>query len=182
LISERPFAELQAPDDQRALFERVFFFGPVQAVKRVVFVAVPHRGSLLGNNWIGQFGDWVIRRPNVLVAAHDSVIKQNNGAFFTRSFAEGVPSSVKTLRMHSPLLAAVDNLKYNPLVPRHSIIARVAAMPLPMSTDGIVPYESSHQEGVISEKIVSGSHNCLDEPEVIEEFRRILLEHLMSQK
>lgn len=181
LISPRPFSELQAPEEQRAMFERVFFFAPVQAVKRVVFVAVPHRGSMLGNNWVGQIGDWIIRRPNVLVEAHDSIVKQNGGNFFTKTFAEGVPSSVKTLRMHSPLLAAVDQLPYSPTVPRHSIIARVAPIPLTMSSDGIVPYESSHQEGVVSEKIVSGSHNCLDEPDVIAELQRILLLHL-SQK
>jgi hypothetical protein len=132
---------------------------------------------MLGNNWIGQLGDRIIRRPNVLVQAHQSLLKQNGGNFFTETFLAGIPSSVKLLRTHSPLLTTVDQLAVAK-VPRHSIIARVAPLPLAMSTDGVVPYESSHIEGVVSEKVVSGSHNCLDEPDVIEELHRILQEHV----
>jgi pimeloyl-ACP methyl ester carboxylesterase len=177
LISERPFAELRAPPEQKEHFERVFFFEPVPCVKRVVFVAVPHRGSMLGNNWIGQLGDRIIRRPNVLVQAHQTLMKQNGSNFFTEMFMDGIPSSVKLLRTHSPLLTTVDQLPVAN-VPRHSIIARVAPLPVAMSTDGVVPYESSHLEGVESEKVVNGSHNCLDEPDVIAELHRILLEHV----
>jgi hypothetical protein len=78
-------------------------------------------------------------------------------------------------------LTTVDQLPVENGIPRHSIIARVAPLPLTMSTDGVVPYESSHVDGVVSEKIVAGSHNCLDEPDVIEELHRILREHINRQ-
>jgi hypothetical protein len=50
-------------------------------------------------------------------------------------------------------------------------------VPLPISTDGVVPYDSSHLDGVASEKVVTGSHSCLDQPDVIEELKRILYQH-----
>lgn len=178
LISPRPFVELQAPAEDKEQFRQTFFFEPVPAVRRVVFVAVPHRGSFLGNNWLGQFGDRLIRRPNVLVKAHDTLLRQNGNDFFTNTFAQGVPSSIRTLRMQSPLLQTIDQLPIDPNVRRHSIVASVAPVPVKMSTDGVVPYDSAHLDGVESEKIVTGSHSCLDQTDVIEEIRRILLQHL----
>lgn len=178
LISPRPFDELKAPDEDKDLFRQTFFFEPVPSAKRAVFIAVPHRGSFLGDNWLGQVGDRIIRRPNVLVKAHDLLLKQNGDGFFTNNFVQGVPSSVRTLRLHSPLLQTVDRLAIDPNVPRHSIIARVAPVPLVLSSDGVVPYDSAHIEGVASEKVVLGSHTCLDQADVIDEVRRILFQHV----
>jgi pimeloyl-ACP methyl ester carboxylesterase len=181
LISRRPFAELKAPPEQKELFEQVFFFEPVPAVKRAVFVAVPHRGSMIGNNWLGQLGDRLIRRPNVLVDAHRVLVEKNGGTFFTDGFLQGIPSSVKTLQTHSPLLQTVDGLPYAEGVKRHTVIARVAPVPLAMSTDGVVPYDSAHLDDVESEKVVLGSHACLDQPDVIEELRRLLVQHVSER-
>jgi pimeloyl-ACP methyl ester carboxylesterase len=178
IVSPRPFQDLKADAIQKAHFQETFFFQPNPSVKRVVYVATPHRGSMLGNNWIGQIGDRLIRRPNVLVEAHDALIRDNGDQFFTDTFLAGVPSSVRLLKMHSPLLQTVNELPYAPNVARHSIIASVAPVPVDMSTDGVVPYESSHLENVNSEKVVTGSHACLDQADTIEEIRRILLLHI----
>ena len=47
-----------------------------------------------------------------------------------------------------------------------------------MSSDGVVPYDSAHLDGVTSEKVVIGSHTCLDQADVIDEVRRILFQHV----
>jgi hypothetical protein len=44
----------------------------------------------------------------------------------------------------------------------------------PVSSDGIVPYWSSHLEGAQSELIVASSHSAHQNPQAIEEVRRIL--------
>ena len=44
-------------------------------------------------------------------------------------------------------------------------------------SDGLVPYESAHLDGVASESLVSSGHLCQDHPAVIREVRRILAEH-----
>jgi hypothetical protein len=49
--------------------------------------------------------------------------------------------------------------------------------PKPDGTDGLVPYSSSHLEGVASELLVHGLHICVAHPAVIAEVRRILMEH-----
>jgi hypothetical protein len=40
-----------------------------------------------------------------------------------------------------------------------------------------VTYQSAHIDGVASELVVRWNHSCQGQPEVIEEIRRILLEH-----
>ncbi|MFL5327520.1 MAG: esterase/lipase family protein [Gemmataceae bacterium] len=181
LISSRPFADLKATTDEKGAFAQVFFFEPVPEVKRVVYISVPHRGSALSNNWLGQLGDWAIRRPNVLVDAQKALLRENDGNFFTDMFQKGVPSSVGLLQVHSPLLQTVDQLPIRPGVVRHSIISQLVPTPNALSTDGIVPYDSSHIDGVASEKVVTGPHACLDEPDVIDELRRILLLHIGAE-
>jgi hypothetical protein len=69
-------------------------------------------------------------------------------------------------------------LTIDPTVKAHSIIARIPPALRRTGTDGVVSYRSSHLEGVVSERILTGSHLCQDHPGVIEEVRRILREHL----
>jgi hypothetical protein len=51
----------------------------------------------------------------------------------------------------------------------------------PNSSDGVVAYWSSHLDGAVSEKIVPSGHSAHQNPEGIEEVRRILHIHLKSQ-
>jgi hypothetical protein len=44
-------------------------------------------------------------------------------------------------------------------------------------SDGLVPYDSAHLDGVASELIVASGHLCQERPAVISEVRRILVEH-----
>lgn len=47
-------------------------------------------------------------------------------------------------------------------------------------SDGIVPYDSAHLEGVESEKILTGKHNVHTSPQAVLELRRILHLHLSN--
>jgi hypothetical protein len=44
----------------------------------------------------------------------------------------------------------------------------------------VVEYRSAHLEGLESEFVVRSGHSCQGHPLVIEEVRRILLEHLAA--
>ena len=52
----------------------------------------------------------------------------------------------------------------------------------PDSSDGVVAYWSSHLDGAVSEKIVPSGHGSHENPEGIDEARRILLLHLKSSR
>jgi hypothetical protein len=74
------------------------------------------------------------------------------------------------------LLLAIDGRPVAPTVTYHSIIASLhPGLPQEAMTDGFVRYSSAHLDGADSERIVTSSHLCEANPEVIAEVRRILL-------
>ncbi len=180
LNSNRPFESLAAGPEDRALLARVFFFEPLSCVRRVVFITTPHRGSKFADTFIGRLGDSFIRLPGPLEKSHDSLIAQNPPDFFTPRFRAGVPSSIDGLELNSPYLMTIDRLPPHPGVVAHSIVGKVGRGPLESSSDGVVPYSSSHIDWAISERVVPQNHFCQDHPETVEELRKILRIHLST--
>jgi pimeloyl-ACP methyl ester carboxylesterase len=176
-LSNRPIEELVATPEDRDLYRRVMFLRPLPFVRRIVFIATPHRGSRIGNQFLGRLGDSLIRLPNELQRLHDTALRQNPPEFFTDEFRNGLPSSIDLLRRGSLLLEALDRLPVGPGVSAHTIVGRLAPVPLEHSTDGVVPYASSHIAWTQSELVVPGNHSCQDDPRTIEEIRRILALH-----
>ena len=77
------------------------------------------------------------------------------------------------------MLVRLKAMPLNPRVTFHSIMGNWGRdRPPEKSSDGVVPYTSSHLDGVKSEKIVPAGHNSHLNPEAIAEMRRILREHI----
>ena len=179
LVSERPFEELRASPERKEMLRNVFFFEPHPMIARAVFIATPHRGSELGDQFVGRLADRLIRLPSSLRQTYRALLIQNGRDFFTPEVRSGLPSSIDELRRDNRLLRAMSNLPTRPGLEAHSVIGRKdPADPIPESTDGVVPYASSHVDWAVSEKVVAGDHGCQDEPATIEELRRILTLHL----
>jgi hypothetical protein len=105
-------------------------------------------------------------------------VKDNADAFEGRRFRR-FPTSIETLDPSSPILNALLSMqpdKENP-AQYHSIIGSLRPGGVATSTDGVVPWRSSHIEGV-PEKVVRSDHGVQRAPEAILEVRRILREHL----
>ncbi|MEY3897498.1 MAG: hypothetical protein RLZZ214_3019, partial [Verrucomicrobiota bacterium] len=75
-------------------------------------------------------------------------------------------------------LKAIDSVPFR--APHHSIIGDRGKGDTPNSSDGVVPYWSSHLGTAKSEKIVPGPHGSCELPQTIEELKRILHLHLKS--
>ena len=179
LIGARPFEQLRASPEHRDLLRRVFFFEAEPSVRRVVFIATPHGGSDLGDQFVGRLADRLIRLPSPLRSTYRALLAQNGADFFTPAIREGLPSSIDELRRDNPLLLTLAKLPRRPDLPIHSIIGRKDPnVPLQESGDGVVPYPSAHIDGVESELVVKGDHGCQDTPDTIRELRRILYVHL----
>lgn len=179
LFSNHPFEELQVPPERREKLRRTLFFSPIPSIARVVFIATPHRGSRMGDQLIGRVTSRLIRLPRTLRSAYREVLRINGRAFFTPMLSDGIPTSIEELRFDNPLLVTLGHLPRRQGVPVHSIIGRKDPLtPVETSSDGVVPYESSHIDWAESEVVVTGGHMCQDLPDTIREIRRILLLHL----
>jgi len=85
-------------------------------------------------------------------------------------------NSIRFLQANSPLLRTIQALPLSRKIPYHSIIGDRGRGDTPNSSDGVVAYWSSHLDSAESEKIVPSNHGANENPEGIEEIRRILHE------
>jgi pimeloyl-ACP methyl ester carboxylesterase len=177
VISDRPADELAGEKEDVDLFREAIFFAARPEVRRVVFIATPHRGSRFDRGSIQRVGTRLIRMPDPLRATHHRLIAGNPPTFFRDHFRRGLPTSIDELEWGSPILTGLSALAVAPSITAHSIIAVRPDSPPAARTDGLVTFDSAHVDGVASEKVVSTGHLCQDHPEVIAEVRRILAEH-----
>ena len=162
---------LRVPNDSRVKRALIFQANPM--VKRVIFIATPHRGSRLAAGGIGAIAIWLIRLPLDLLHEIPETIADALNLKDRRTI---VPTSIQGLSPNSPLLHALDRLPIQAV--HHSIIGDRGRGDTPNSSDGVVPYSSSHLASAQSEKIVPTGHEAMDSPQAVEEIRRILLMNL----
>jgi hypothetical protein len=176
-VCARPVDQIGGPLEDRRLLQEAFCYEPVPEVRRVVFITTPHRGSPLASGPLRGLGTRLCGRPNRFLQALRTALANNEPDQFTPDVLDELPTSAGELATGHRLLMGLCDLGIDSSVRSHSIIADLRDPPGPDATDGIVPYWSSHLDGVASELLVRGLHICLDHPAVIREVRRILVEH-----
>jgi hypothetical protein len=152
-------------------------------VVRAIFVATPHRGSNLAESWIGHLAASLIHLPATLQTDIVGVVSANHDAATPGAKAfnrEMNFSSVHTLSPRDPALHALVDLPIE--VPFHSIIGQNHAGAFETSSDGVVPYASSHLVGASSEIVVRSGHSVCEKPEAQREVIRILRLELNREK
>ena len=155
-----------------SLLKRALIFEANPYVTRVIFVATPHRGSNLANLRIAMLVGRLIRMPANFVHGFDAQTRQ--AVMGVNSGIRSVPSSIIGLSPRSPLLKGLDKLTI--AVPYHSIIGNQGKdnLPLAKTSDGVVPYWSSHLDGAQSELIVPTTHDAFKNEKSVKEVLRIL--------
>jgi hypothetical protein len=176
-VSDEPFDEFEIPPETRQLLREGMFFEPVPTLRRVVFIATPHRGSYQATGWALDLIRRFITLPGTLVSQFQGLLKSQT---FAHMGIRQLPTSVDNMSPGHPFLRALNDSPIDPQITAHSIIAVLGDGPVTGKTDGVVAYESAHIEGVASEKIVRSGHSTQGHPETIEEVRRILTEHLAA--
>ena len=176
-VCDQPSDQVPGPSEECRLLRQAFCYEPVPEVRRVVFLATPHRGSPLARGHLRELGTRLCGGPTRFRQAREVLLASNKPDLFTPAFRDELPTSVSELAPGHVLLSALCDLGIDPSVRSHSIIVDLHDPPRPGATDGIVPYWSSHLDGVESESLVHGLHICLHHPAVILEVRRILREH-----
>lgn len=180
-ISTEPLEALRVQPETRDLLRQAVFIEPVPAVRRVVFIATPHRGSYLADRSLGRLVARLVRLPVNLLQATSDILTNNPDAFRfdpeRRSFG-----SIHGMSPGSPFLAALAQIPLAPGVAGHSIIAVEGIAvegtgPIETGSDGVVRVSSARIDGMDSELIVRSGHSVQGHPETVREVRRILFEH-----
>lgn len=149
------------------LVKRTLLFEPDENIGRQVYICTPHRGSGLADLSLTNLFIRVLRLPSVITGALIDLP--------SNLVNRGQLTSVAGLSPSNPLYKSLDQIPIR--VPHHSIIGDRGRGNTPNSSDGVVPYWSSHLDSAASELIVPDNHGAYDDPYAIEELRRILLLH-----
>ena len=176
---KRPLDSLDVKPETRTLLRRTRFLTPLPFVKRVVFLATPHRGSELTVGRVAQWLTGFIKAPLVMAETFTDVVTRNRDALIV-SGANAKPrlsTSLDQMNPRNAFLRALADIPVAPGVVANSIIAVKGSGPVEEDEDGVVRYRSAHLDGVESELVVRSGHSLQDQPETVEEVRRILLLH-----
>ena len=184
LFLKQPLENLDADEASKQGIAQLLRFEANPRIQRAVFIAVPHRGSDMTTTTLGQLGSWLIRLPFDLVdEIFESVLQPDDLTREGRALSDTPRNSINSLRPDNPVLPAILELPVRKGVVMHSIIAQKnPGQPLEESSDGVVPYRSSHLEEAATEKIITNADhkNVVNDPRCVEEILRILREHAGS--
>jgi pimeloyl-ACP methyl ester carboxylesterase/predicted GNAT family acetyltransferase len=166
-------AETEMPTESKRLLEEAIIFKHRREIGRAVFMSTPHRGANMASNWIGRIGSMLVRTPTKLLTIgqtlHESLTPDPAALKLKR-----LPNSVDTMAPNNRFVMGINTIPITPGIPYHSIIGDRGRGDSPNSSDGVVPYWSSHLEGARSEKIVPSGHGSPHNPQAIAEVHRIL--------
>jgi hypothetical protein len=142
-------------------------------ISRVIFCSTPHRGAGLATNWVGRLGIALTKLPgNMLSVGLDAtkyVVAPENSARKPH-----FPTSIDTLSPKNTFVRTLNTLPIADHIPYNSIIGDRGRGDTPDSSDGVVPYWSSHLDGAQSERIVPSEHGSHQNKQGMEEIDRIL--------
>ena len=173
-FSKVPFDKADLEPETRDLLTRALFVKPLPFVKRVIFIATPHRGSFLASNPIAKFANKLINLPGGLAKVAVEIGKLREPSMLGSPLT--IPTALDNMDASNPFLKTLASLPIAPGVHVNSIIAVKGTGPIEGGNDGVVEYKSAHIEGVESELVVRSGHSTQATSETIEEVRRILYE------
>lgn len=175
----KPIDQLRLSTSERKMVRDMFYFGPNPDVDQVAFICVPHQGSFLATNWIGKAGRMLARLPLTVVEMTTNVITFNADAMAAdMQFHPG--TSIDSLSPGGSFASILQTLPMSERVKKHSIIGdRGAGGDVWKSSDGVVPYWSSHIEGV-PETIIPSNHSGPEHEQCAAKVKELLHQHIGS--
>ena len=192
-VTHRSWDEItsELTPDELKLVEDFAVLPPLPFVNRVVFMAVPHRGSEMAKWSLARVGSKFVNLPEHLreklplfaavfqkLNKNQEEIERLRRARMENNEGEHLVTGLHDLDPDSLFSRAIGNSRMKEGLIYHSIIGDQDHADHPGGTDGVVPYSSSHLDNAASEVIVHSGHSIHRSPAAMRELLRILRLHL----
>lgn len=174
---KKPPEQVKLSPQNKKLFEDALIFRHRSEIGRVIFIAAPLRGSDLANRWVGRLASKLVKGPSTLLNAGKEATDLIHYQAGDLAIKE-IPNSVDTLSPSNRFVKAINAIPVVSGIPYHTIMGDRGKGDSPNSSDGVVPYWSSHMDGARSEMIVPSGHSAHQDPQAIQEVGRILKSNL----
>ncbi len=169
-------------DRVRPVVVNALIFQHRPEISRVIFASASLGGAEMATDFMGRIGSKIMGSPPDLA----NVSKEMTALVKPRADGKkGTLNSIGTLDPNNRFVTTINTIPPAGGIPYHAIIGdRGKGGHLdhtrPQSTDGIVPYWSSHIAGAKSELIIPSHHWSIWHPAGIAEVERILKLHLQG--
>jgi hypothetical protein len=175
-IFGRPFDEAPLSPHVREYFRQELFFKHRPEIGRVIFIAAPLRGSNMATGLLSSLANMLIHEATLSSQASEEMLRATN---ITEPELRPMrrANSVDSLSPKSRFLHAMNDIPMTPGVPYNTIIGDRGRGDSPNSSDGVVPYWSSHMDHAQSENIVPSDHSAHQNPQAIQDVVHILKAH-----
>ncbi|MFK5923015.1 MAG: alpha/beta hydrolase [Verrucomicrobiota bacterium] len=175
-ISDSPIESLGLEPDIESKIKEWAYFDPDKAVNRVIYISTPHRGAEMAHSSLPAFLSSKVRLP-VKILKESSALWDKDGVKDALGLKGTKVTGMQSLEKHSPIIEGLKISPHKQGVIYHSIIGDRGHGDTPDSSDGVVEYWSSHQDGAASEIIVPTNHGAYSHRKTIDEIKRILRVH-----
>ncbi len=166
-------AETNLPASSKKLYTDALIFKHRPEIGRVIFISSPLKGSEMASLSIGRIGSMLVRTPRKLLLAGNDALKV--ATFHANDLKlKRAPNSIDTLSPKNRFVRMINTIPIVNGIPYHTIIGDRGRRDSPHSSDGVVPYWSSHMDGAESECIVPSDHGAHQNPKAFAEVKRIL--------
>jgi pimeloyl-ACP methyl ester carboxylesterase len=175
-FSDSSLDEVPVGDAEREDIRSLVYFKPDPAVRRAVYFSAPHRGADMATKDIAGTVAKLAKLPTDVLKFNAELLDPRIDEHFKVPIDKRYTSR-ESLEPGAPMVAAMDISPYKKGVTYHSVMGDRGKGDTPNSSDGVVEYWSSRQDGAASELIVPTDHGSYKHPRAIEELRRILRLH-----
>lgn len=157
---------------------------PLPQVQRAVFISSPFRGTDYADRWFTLALRKIIQLPASFLKTVDQIVERArlDPALQQRMTDAGLldfQNGASELSRRSHFMTTTATVQLKPNLPFHLMMGQIDPNSgVTDSSDGIVPYHSSHLDGAASERLIQGGHSIQSSPEAVLELRRILRLHL----
>lgn len=176
-FSDTPLDQIPVEGDEIEDIRKLIYFEPDPAVRRAIFFSAPHRGAKMAEKGFASMLSKMAKLPLDALKANTELLDPRIEEHLKIPIKHQKYTSAQSLMPGAPMVVAMNVSPYKKGVIYHSVIGDRGKGDSPNSSDGVVEYWSSHQEGAASELIVPTDHGSYKHPRAIEELHRILLEH-----
>ena len=167
--------QLPISSEEREGVRDLLFFKADPAVHCVIYFSAPHRGAKMAEKGIAGTLSKLAKLPALALQENRNIydpVISTNPKFV--EMTKGTYTSAQSLLPGAPMVAALDAAPYRKGVVYHSVMGDRGRGDTPNSSDGVVEYWSSRQDGAASELIVPTHHGSYKDPKAIEQLKEIL--------
>ncbi|KAB2638690.1 MAG: hypothetical protein DVB30_05810 [Verrucomicrobia bacterium] len=173
LLFNKTPVQTKFPAESKKFYTDALIFKHRPEIGRVIFISSPLKGSELATISVGRIGSMLIRTPSALLTAGNDALKI--ATFHANDLKlKRAPNSIDTLSPKNRFVRMINKIPITPGIPYHTIVGDRGKGDSPNSSDGVVPYWSSHMDGAQSECIVPSDHGAHQNPKAFAEVTRIL--------